>query len=212
MSVPGSSIVGMTNPLSSDPKAVLHRYLNRSREALMWKVQGLSDHDVRRPLTRTGTNMLGLVKHLASVEAGYFGGCFGRPLPDPPAWFAELDEADPEPNLDMWATPDESTADILGLYRRACAHADETIAALDLDAVGQVPWWGPQAGPATLHRMLVHMIDETARHCGHADIVRELIDGAAGVRPGGSNLPSEDPAWWAAYRAKVQAAADHFAP
>jgi len=199
----------MNTPLNAEPKDVLQRYLNRNREALVWKLAGLSEYDVRRPLTPTGTNLLGLVKHLAAIEAGYLGSCFGRPLPDEPSWIAEMDE-DSEPNLDMWATPDESTDDIVALYRRACTHADGTIAALDLDSVGAVPWWGPQAGPATLHRLLVHMIDETARHCGQADIVRELIDGAAGVRPGGSNLPSEDPDWWKAYRAKVQAAADLF--
>jgi len=204
-------MASMSQPLSSAPKDVLHRYLNRNREALLWKLEGLSEYDVRRPMTPTATNLLGLVKHLAAIEAGYLGSCFGRPLADEPGWIAEMDAEGSEPNLDMWATPEETRDEIVELYRRACAHADETIAALDLDAVATVPWWGPQAGPATLHRLLVHMIDETARHCGQADIVRELIDGAAGIRPGGSNLPTEDPQWWAGYRAKVQAAADRFA-
>jgi hypothetical protein len=198
----------MTNPLSAEPKAVLQRYLNRNREALLWKLDGLSEYDVRRPMTPTGTNLLGIVKHLAAIEAGYFGDTFGRPLPDQPAYFAEMDDSS-EPNLDMWATPAESTADLTALYRRVCAHSDETITAVDLDGEGSVPWWGA-GGPVTLHWILVHMIDETARHCGHADIVRELIDSAAGVRQGVSNLPSEDPQWWADYRAKVQAAADRF--
>ncbi len=82
---------------------------------MVWKLDGLSEYDARRPLTPTGTNLLGLVKHLALVEMGYFGDTFGRPLPDAPAW-SEFDEDDP--NADMWATPDQSREDIIGLYRR----------------------------------------------------------------------------------------------
>ncbi len=80
--------------------------------------------------------------------------------------------------------------DIVGLYRQACAHADETIAGAPLDAVGRVPG---APGDMTLHRILTHMIAETQRHAGHADIVRELIDGAVGQRPGGLNVAPHDP-------------------
>ena len=128
----------------------------------------------------TGTNLLGLVKHVASVEAGYFGETFGRPFAEPLPW---LDE-DAEPNADMWATAEESREDIVDLYRRVWAHSDATIDALALDAIGHVPWWPPERNEVTLHRILVHMIAETNRHAGHADIVRELIDGAAGLRAG----------------------------
>src|SRR3954452_19145042 len=159
-------LVAMTG---SDPKDDLHRYLKKSRDALLWKLEGLSEYDIRRPLVPTGTNLLGLVKHVASVAAGYFGDTFGRPFPEPLPWFAD----DAEPNADLWATADESRADLLGLYERAWAHADATIEALPLDALGQVPWWG-SASEVTLHRIMVHMIDETSRHAGHADLVREL--------------------------------------
>jgi uncharacterized damage-inducible protein DinB len=186
-----------------DMKAQLVRYLQRGREALLWKLDGLSEYDVRRPLTPTATNLLGIVKHVASVEAGYLGATFDRPFPEPLPWFEE----DAEPNADMWATADESREDIVGLYRRVSAHADATIEALDLDAPGTVPWWGPGAGEVTLHRILVHMIAETDRHAGHADIVRELIDGSAGLRPDNTNLPDRDEAWWAAYRDRVEQAA-----
>lgn len=195
----------------ADPKDVLHRYLRGLRSNLVWKLDGLSEFDQRRPMTPTGTNLLGLVKHLSMIEAGYFGSTFGRPLPDEPAWFADLVRADAEPNLDMWATPDEPGQAIVELYQRAGAHSDETIAALELDAPGRVPWWSGDTGAVTLHRILVHMIDETARHCGQADIVRELIDGAAGLGADKSNLPELDATWWFGYRARVQAAADHFA-
>ncbi len=188
----------------ADPKADLHRYLQTAREAVLWKLDGLSEYDIRRPLTPTGTNLLGLVKHLASVELGYFGVTFGRPYGEPYPW---QDWEHAEPNADMYATADESREQIAGLYRRAWAHADETINALGLDAIGQVPWWPPEQREVTLHRILVHVLAETNRHAGHADIVRELIDGAAGFAPGDDNLAEGDQAWWDSYRDQVERAA-----
>jgi len=189
-----------------DPKATLQRYLQVARDAMVWKLDGLAEYDLRRPLTPTGTNLLGLVKHLAVTEAGYLGAVFDRPLPDPPAYF-DVDSA--EPNADMWATPDESSEWVLDLYRRVWAHDDATIAELALDAPGRVPWWGDR-GDVTFHRILVHVIDETSRHAGHADIVRELIDGAAGLRREVPNMASEDADWWADYRARVEDTAATF--
>jgi uncharacterized damage-inducible protein DinB len=186
-----------------DPKADLRRYLQSAREALLWKLDGLSEYDVRRPMVPTGTNLLGLVKHVASVEAGYFGATFGRPFDEPLPW---LDD-DAEPNADMWATADESREEIVGLYRRAWAHSDATIEALALDAVGHVPWWPEDRSEVTLHTVLVHMIAETDRHAGHADIVRELIDGAAGLRDGNDNMAPGDPAWWHSYWTRLERAA-----
>jgi uncharacterized damage-inducible protein DinB len=187
----------MTQP---DGKADLQRYLQAARDALLWKLDGLSNCDIRRPLTPTGTNLIGLVKHVASVELGYFGETFGRPSGEPLPWFA----ADAEPNADMWATADESREQIVQLYKRSWAHADATIAALPLDAVGYVPWWQEGRREVTLHRILVHMIAETDRHAGHADIVRELIDGAAGLRPDNDNMAPGDQAWWADYRSQLE--------
>ncbi len=187
----------------SDPKADLHRYLQLARDAVLWKLEGLSEYDVRRPLVPTGTNLLGLVKHLASVDVGYFGETFDRPFGEPLPW---LDD-DAEPNADMWATADESREDIIGLYHRARAHSDATIDALPLDAVGHVPWWAPDRREVTLHRILIHMIAETNRHAGHADIVRELIDGAAGMRADVDNLPPFDRAQWADHRDRLESVA-----
>lgn len=187
----------------SGPKADLQRYLQTAREALLWKLEGLSEYDIRRPLTPTGTNLLGLVKHVASVELGYFGDTFGRPSGEPLPWFRE----DAEPNADMWATANESREQIVGLYHRAWAHSDATIAALALEAIGRVPWWPEDRGEVTLHRILVHVIAETERHAGHADIVRELIDGAAGLRNGNDNMPPVDRAWWVNYRSRLEHAA-----
>ncbi len=200
---PGAPVwdaVGMTD---ANQKNVLHRYLRTGREALLWKLDGLSGYDRRRPLVPTGTNLLGLVKHVASVEAGYLGDVFGRPFGEPLPWFEEGAEA----NADMWAAADESTADIVALYRRVWAHSDATINALNLAAVGRVEWWPKDRRNVTLQQILVHMIAETHRHAGHADLVRELIDGSAGLREDNDNLPPADLAWWAAYRARLEQAA-----
>jgi hypothetical protein len=183
------------------PKEDLHTYLRRGRDALLWKLNGLDEYAVRRPMVPTGTNLLGLIKHVASVGAGYFGETFGRPFPEPMPWFDD----DAELNDDLWATADESREQIIGLYHRVWDHADATIDSLDLDSPGRVPWWAPERRDVTLHRILVHMIAEIERHAGHADIVRELIDGAAGLRADASNLPKAgDPAWWAAYRDRLE--------
>src|SRR5262249_32755339 len=76
----------------------------------------------------------------------------------------------------------------------------------DLDAHGRVPWWGDR-GDVTLHLILIHMIAETNRHAGHADIVRELIDGDAGLRADNDNLPPVEPGWWEHYRGQLEQAA-----
>ncbi|MBF6341860.1 DinB family protein [Nocardia abscessus] len=183
-----------------DPKADLHRYLRYAREAMLWKLDGLSEYDVRRPMTPTGTNLLGLVKHLGTVELGYFGDTFTRPYHEP---FTDHDfQADP--TADMWATAEQSREDIIGFYRRAWAHADTTIDSLDLDAKGSVPWWSEQHQAVTLHQVLVHVTTETHRHAGHADIIRELIDGAAGLLDGNGNMPTSDATWWQQYRAELE--------
>ena len=167
---------------------------------MLWKLDGLPEYDIRRPLTLTGTNLLGLVKHLTSCEFGYFGATFGRPYAGALPWSEE------DPNSDMFAAADESREFITGLYRESWAHADVTFDALDLDSVGHVPWWG-EHGEVNLHRILIHMIAETDRHAGHADIVREMIDGCVGLRADNSNLPEDDPAWWLEYRSRVEQAA-----
>lgn len=186
-----------------DPKVELHQYLQIARDALLWKLEGLSEYDIRRPLVPTGTNLLGLVKHVASVEAGYLGDTFGRPFPEPLPWFAK----DAEPNADMWATADETRHQIVRLYHNVWNHSDVTINALDLDAPGRVAWWPPERRDVTLHRVLIHVIAETNRHAGHADIIREQIDGAVGLRQDNDNMTPGDPQWWANYRDRLERSA-----
>ena len=183
--------------MSDDPKADLLRYLQVARDAVLWKLDGLSEYDARRPLTRTGTNLLGLVKHLTAVETGYFGEVFGRPSEVPQTWSDEEDDAD------LWATPQESREEVVGRYRQAWAHTDATVAALELDAAGRVPWWG-EGQEVTLQLVLLHVVAETHRHAGHADLVRELVDGAAGYRADDDNLPPIDDAGWARRRERLE--------
>jgi hypothetical protein len=191
---------GMTN---LDVKAELHGYLRGARETLVWKLDGLSEYDIRRPLTPTGTNLLGLVKHSTATHLGYFGQVFGR-TSDTSLGLA----GDAQPYAEFWATPDESRQDIVTSYRGAWDFSDATISELPLDAVGRVWWWGDAT--VTLLQVLVHVTSETQRHAGHADIVRELIDGSAGLLNGHDNLHIRDPAEQQRFRDRVEAAAAQF--
>ncbi|MEU7581095.1 DinB family protein [Streptomyces sp. NPDC041068] len=185
----------------SDLKADLQIYLQDARDVLLRKLEGLSEFDIRRPLTPTGTNLLGLVKHVTSADALYFGATFGRPFDAPGLWIT----GDAETNSDLWARADESRERIVGLYHSVWTHSDTTIDALELDAVGRLPT--DEQPEFTLHRILVHMIAETQRHAGHADVVRELIDGTTGLRDGSDNMPPRDAAWWRDHRDRVERAA-----
>ena len=178
-------------------KEYLHEGLRRHRAALLWKLDGLSEYDTRRPLTATGTSLLGLVKHVASVEARYFGEVFDRPSPEALPRWQEHDGSD------LWASEDETGEQIIGFYQRTWEHSDTTINELALDAPGHVPWW-PE--PDTkLFAIMVHVLTESIRHAGHADILREGLDGRTGSfarfeKP----IDEEDRA---AYCAKIEQAA-----
>lgn len=189
-------------------KQVLHRYLRNHRQAVLWKLDGLSERAARTPMTPTGTNVLGLVKHLAYVEAGYLGDTFDRPVPGVPRW-DELDY-DADPQLDMYAAATESLAEIRDLFVRVGEHTDETIEALSVDSPGLVPWWRPGTQEVTLQLVLVHLLTEFARHAGHLDIVREQLDGFAGLRAESPNLPGEDEVDWATYVEKLRGIAEGF--
>lgn len=188
------------------PAEDLRSYLDAARDAVLWKLDDLSDYDLRRPMTPTGTNLLGVLKHLAYVEAGYLGDTFGRPFGEP----MPGEEPGDSVHADMFATAEESADDIRALAARVRAHADATIAALPLDAPGAVPWWPEDRNAVTLHEVLTRLIGEWNRHAGHVDILRELIDGQVGYRPDNGNLPPEEEADWAGHVAHLQAIADRF--
>ncbi|MEU5275030.1 DinB family protein [Streptomyces asoensis] len=185
-------------------KDTLHRRLRRDREALLWKLDGLSEYDVRRPLTATGTNLLGLVKHVATVEARYFGEVFDRPSPEPLPRWQDHDGGD------LWATGDETRDQVIAFYRRTWAHSDATIDELPLDAPGHVPWWAEPSPNTNLFAVMVHVLGESVRHAGHADILREGLDGRTGVRAENEQRIDEEAR--AAYCAKIERAARSAAP
>jgi hypothetical protein len=185
-----------------DLKEELHRKLRDSRAVLLSKLDNLSEYDRRRPMTPTGTNLLGLVKHLAGLEYGYLGESFGYPAPESLSW---IEDGSIWQGADMWAKPDESTEYITGVYGRACAHADGVIGALDLDAPGRVTHWPEDRRDTTLGVLLIRMVAETAQHAGHADIIRELIDGTGGPDQDAFSEPA-----WQEYIAQVQTAANVF--
>ena len=181
-------------------KEYLHSELRWIREAMVWKLDGLHEYDIRRPLTATGTNLLGLVNHLSTWEARYFGEVFARPFSEPlPPWNTLEDASD------LWVTEHETREEIIERYRRVWKHSDATIRDLAIDAPGHVPWW-PQPH-VKLFTILVHMVTETNRHAGHADVLREQLDGRTGTAAEDSNGQDRDAAFWEDHCARIERAA-----
>ncbi|GAB7006569.1 DinB family protein [Nocardioides sp. AN3] len=197
----------MTSSNEASHKDVLLTYLRAAREAVLWKTEGLSERDLRLPRTPTGTSLIGIVKHCLNVEAGYFGPTFGRrvPMADELIPFSAFET---DPQVDWYASESETAAGLIDLYRRVGGYVDATIEELPLDSVGRVPWWPPERGEVTLQRIIVHVTEDVARHAGHADILREQIDGATGLNTRNSNVP--DDIDWPAYVAKLTALAERY--
>lgn len=194
----------MAPPAATD---VLRRYLAQLHDAVRWKLDGLSEQQLRMPLTPTGSNLLGITKHLAIVEFGYLGDCMGRPgSPD----FDHVMGLGAAPNADMFATAEESATEIVELLTAAGRFADATLAELPLDARGEVPWWPEERREVSLHQLAVHLLVEIARHVGHLDLLRELTDASAGLAPGNDNLPGADEIDWVAYVADLRRLAESF--
>jgi hypothetical protein len=191
--------------MNSDPKTTLKNYLTDRREALISKVEGLSEREARMPHTPTGTNLIGIIKHALNVEAGYLGTTFDRPFPHAESLVSEA-EGRADPQADWYATEGETVAGIIDLYRRVIAHGNETIDALSLDAIGQVKHWDNEE--VTLHQILVHLLVDLAGHGGQADIIREKVDGVVGWRKADDNVPSAYD--WPAYVAKLTTIAEKY--
>jgi hypothetical protein len=184
--------------------ADLHRYLQQGRDALLRTLEGLGEFDTRRPLVPSGTNLLGLVKHLAGVELGYLVESVGRDAPVLP-WNEDGSVWD---SADMWATPGQTRDHLVGLYRHAWALSDASLAEVPLDAPAEVAWWSQDKRYTTFGHLVVRVVAETAQHAGHAEVLRETLDGQAGR----DHDVQGDPQWWSDYVARIQAAADTFRP
>jgi hypothetical protein len=183
------------------PKDVLRNYLQGARDVLLWKLEGLSERALRLPRTPTGTNLLGIVKHALNTEVLYFGPTFDQEWPTPD----ELVPADgPDPQAGWFATERETAEGIVDLYRRVQAFADRTVDELPLDAIGRVAHWGGEA--VTLHEILVHTTADLQRHAGHADILREQLDGSVGLLPQHSNVAGTT--HWPTYTRRLTEIAD----
>jgi len=180
--------------------ADLHHYLQESRESLMGALDGLDEYAIRRPMTPSATNLLGLVKHVTGIELSYLGDCVGRVAPVALPW---LEDGSIWDGADMWATADQTRDYLMGLYRTAWAHSDASIATIDLAAPAHVAWWPEERRDTTFGHLLARVAAETAQHAGHADIVRELLDG----RGGRDHADLGDEAWWSEYVDRVQQAA-----
>lgn len=195
-----------STPISQDD----HGYLRDCRRQVLDSLDGLDDYQLRHPMTPTGTNLLGVVKHLIGIEAGYLGLCAGRPFAEPLPWLEEDPPAGPaEPsraNRDLWATADESRDHLVGLYRAAGDHSDLVLGELGPHAPATVPWWPEASRTTTLGALLARVLKDTAMHAGQLQVLRELIDGRAG-----SDRDSlGDDHWWAGYTAMLEGIAAGF--
>jgi uncharacterized damage-inducible protein DinB len=159
----------MPNRLTGEVET-LTQQLDFHRTTLLRKLEGLDDEPMRRPMTASGVSLLGLVKHLAETEHGWFLKIYAG-LPEP-----DLYPTDNDPDAEFRVGPDETADTLVGQYLRTCERARAVVAAGGLDDVVRAPW----GAEVNLRAILVHMIQETARHNGHADIIREAIDGATG--------------------------------
>lgn len=175
-------------------------------ESLIGKAEGLGEYDVRRPLVRTGSNILGIVQHTSAVVLGYVTECFGREE----GWELPYFAPDAEDGADMWVARDVPREHVLGLGRHTVARLGEVAAELALDSPGRVPWWPPGRTEVTFGEILVHVLAETARHAGQVDILRETLDGQIGATADDPNIPDFDDAAWAAYRARLEEIAESF--
>lgn len=182
---------------TGDEKALLRTHLALAQNHLLWKLDGLSDEELRRPMTKTSTNLIGIVKHLAGVTAHYLISSFGREREFFP-W--EADDSELWYGGDMWAAPDESPAEIIAAYRRACDASLASIDDMELDTVGT----HHTGVKVSLRWMILNVLTDTACHAGHADILRERIDGRVGVDPVLTNtVDGDDDEYWAKFRQRM---------
>jgi uncharacterized damage-inducible protein DinB len=159
-------------PHAADERTMLVAFLDYYRETMIRKLEGLNPEQARWKPADTATSLISMVQHLAVVENWWFRVCFdGQP--------DDYIAPDDDPDADFRVPDDRTIDDVVAFYRREYALANDII-----ERASSLDDWSPPAErpkhPRTLRWILVHMIEETARHAGHADITRELIDGSTG--------------------------------
>lgn len=157
--------------IETDEKVVLSASLDAQRAAMLALCEGLSDEQVRARLVPSLTTILGMVKHLAYVERWWFQDVFeGRPC--------EYPISEDDWDADFRIEPEDTTAGILELYRTEFRISRDIVAAHELTDISTNHTQRP---PCTLRWTILHVIEDTARHAGHADILREQLDGKTGL-------------------------------
>jgi predicted enzyme related to lactoylglutathione lyase len=163
----------MTFDRAAGERTLLESMLEWYRDGVLRKVDGVRDHHARTSPVRSGTTIAGIVKHLAAVEDGWFSTAFaGHPEPEP---WASVDW-DADPDWEWRTATGEPLAASVELYRAACERSRGVVAAHRLDDVGA----DRIRPPFTLRFAMLHLVEETARHLGHIDILREHLDGTTG--------------------------------
>jgi uncharacterized damage-inducible protein DinB len=162
----------------ADERETLTSMLDFYRDTAVWKCSGMSDEDLRKVIVPSGWSVLGMVQHLAYVEQWWFQELFkGVPekeLPPVP-W------TDDDPDADFRVQPDQTTESVLDFYKECCERSREITKDASLDDITAAwPEDRPPERRPNLRWILVHLIEETARHAGHMDVARELIDGSTG--------------------------------
>ncbi|MGR8006981.1 DinB family protein [Streptomyces hypolithicus] len=160
-------------PHVADERTQLIGWLDMQRAIVAWKCEGLSDEDAHRSLLPTSPHMTmaGIVSHMRWVENTWFEVVFlGRPAKGP-----RFEGGHEDADMMVEGTP---LAQLLAEYEQQCAVSNEIIAAHSLDDIGRHPDF--EVSAASLRWMLMHMLEETARHAGHMDTIRELLDGGTG--------------------------------
>jgi hypothetical protein len=188
--------------MADDLALALAQYLQQGRDGVLRALDGLTEYDARRPLTPTGTNILGLVKHLVGIERSYLGTCVGRPPEFTLPW---EEDGSIWQDADMWVQADETREYIVGLYRQVWVNSDASIAALPLTTPAYVSWWKEGERRPSFGSLIARVVAETAQHAGHVEILREGIDQQAG-----RDHDHRDQEAWTAYVARIQAAAEPF--
>jgi uncharacterized damage-inducible protein DinB len=171
MTIPASSPTADQPVSAGSERQVLEAFLDFHRQVLASKVDGISDEEARCRRVPSKTTLAGLIKHMIGVERGWFQEVLGG-----------RSREDIGPNVgggdESWdLAENETVSSLVREYEQTCEQSRQTAARFSLDdAVPQ-----PDMGRVSLRWIYIHMIEETARHVGHADILREQTDGAAGI-------------------------------